>query len=148
MLLRNASANSLSSRANLGRCLCLSSQLLRILQGAFQKEPGDRIDIYSGDVATQSQGFQRNGSPARKWVKHLGSTTAVGFPDFTTKPSKVSVILSAPMQDATNSVRLYLLNHPAVDAFSLNLFGDPAGHAGQDGPTAVVVSLGPAIEWR
>ena len=63
----------------LGQRAGLPGELLRVLQRAFEDEPGDGVDVHGRGLAAQPHGLQRDRAAAGERVEHLGRPAAVSL---------------------------------------------------------------------
>src|SRR5208337_2997906 len=102
----------------------LAGELLGVFQGAFEDEPGDRVDVNGGRLASQAHGFQRDRPATRERVEHTRSPPTVSLLDLLAEPVHVGAVLVPPVQDTPLRLFLDNLDRFAADLLLLDLVDD------------------------
>jgi hypothetical protein len=119
----------------------LAGELLRVLQGALEDEPGHRVDIDRRHIAAQAHRFQGDRAATGERVQHLGGTAAIGLADLLPEPVQIRSRLAPPVQDPAFGLPGVDLLHPPVEhlLFLGGLLQRPT-QAPQDGVTLLLVA--------
>ena len=121
----------------------LPREPLRVIQRAFLDEPSHRIQVRRRDLAAQPHRLQRDRTPARKRVQHLGRVAAVKVFDGRAQRVHLRCILIAPHQDAAFHHFLFLGNRVALFVFRRDdaFHHRPADHVEQFLPLVRVARI-------